>query len=74
MAGANNSQFMIFYEDYDPDGPVWPILGTVTKGLELVAAIGEAGTDGDLPGPPVEEVQLRSLTVVNPAAGGAEDS
>lgn len=74
VAGANNSQFMIFYEDYDPDGPVWPILGTVTKGLELVAAIGEAGTDGDLPGPPVEEVQLRSLTVVNPAAGGAEDS
>ena len=76
VAGANNSQFMIFYEDYDPEGPVWPILGTVTSGLDLVAAIGEAGTDGDPPGPPAQEVQLRSVTVTDPAAegGGAEDS
>lgn len=66
-AGENGSRFMIFYEDYSPSAPLYPIIGTLTTGLDVVQAIGEAGVadDGNAP---VNDVVLRSLTVAD--AGG----
>lgn len=66
-AGENGSQFLIFYEDYAPESPVFPVLGTVTGGLDVVEAIGEAGTaeDGSTP---TTEVTIASLTVSDGAA------
>jgi peptidyl-prolyl cis-trans isomerase B (cyclophilin B) len=65
--GQNGSQFLIFYQDFDPETPVYPVLGAVTSGLDVVEAIGAAGTAEDAPTAPVEEVRVRSLTVVDPA-------
>jgi peptidyl-prolyl cis-trans isomerase B (cyclophilin B) len=70
--GANSSQFLIFYQDYAPESPVWPIVGTVTGGLDLIEAIGAAGVDGEAPAPPVEEVRIESLTVADPEGGSGE--
>lgn len=62
-AGENSSQFLIFYADHAPEAATYPVLGTVTSGLEVVQQIGEAGgTDGD-PATPAEEVRIRTLTV-----------
>ena len=61
-AGENGSQFLIFYEDYDPEAPVFPIIGTVTSGLDVVEAIGAAGTAEDSTAP-AAAVKLTSLTV-----------
>lgn len=65
--GENGSQFLIFYQDYTPDNPLYPIIGTVTGGLDLVAEIGAAGGGGDDPTAPAEEVRIRTLTVTDPA-------
>lgn len=61
-AGENGSQFLIFYEDYDPEAPVFPIIGTVTSGLDVVEAIGAAGTAEESTAP-AAEVKLTSFTV-----------
>ena len=66
-AGENGSQFLIFYQDYTPDNPLYPIIGTITSGLELVAEVGAAGGSGDDPTVPAEEVRIRTLTVTDPA-------
>lgn len=67
-AGENGSQFLIFFEDYNPDAPVFPVLGTVSAGLELVEAIGQAGVAEDST-TPAEPVTIESLTVADaPAA------
>jgi peptidyl-prolyl cis-trans isomerase B (cyclophilin B) len=65
--GENSSQFLIFFRDYSPENPVFPLLGTVISGLELVEEIGAAGGDEDQPTRPVEEVRIRTLTVTDPA-------
>jgi peptidyl-prolyl cis-trans isomerase B (cyclophilin B) len=66
-AGENGSQFLIFYEDFDPPTPVFPIIGSVTGGLELVEAIGAAGVAEGTTAP-AEEVVLESMTVTDAAA------
>lgn len=67
-AGENGSQFLIFYEDYSPENPLYPLLGTVISGLEVVQQIGKAGGAGDQPAQPVEEVRIESLVVIDPTA------
>jgi peptidyl-prolyl cis-trans isomerase B (cyclophilin B) len=65
-AGENGSQFLIFYEDYAPENPVYPLVGTVTAGLDVVEAIGEAGVEEGTT-TPVEEVRIETLTVTDAA-------
>lgn len=66
-AGENGSQFLIFYRDYTPDNPTYPLIGKVANGLDLVEKIGAAGGAADQPTQPVEEVRIESATVADPA-------
>ncbi|MBT8226827.1 MAG: peptidylprolyl isomerase [Dactylosporangium sp.] len=65
---TNGSQFYIFYQD-SPDVPSeFSIIGTVTKGIEVVEGIGTIGVadkDGvpQTDGAPKETVTIQSLTV-----------
>lgn len=68
-AGENGSQFLIFYDDFAPENPTYPLLGTVTSGLDVVQEIGKAGGTEQDPAVPVEDVELATLTVTDPAAG-----
>lgn len=68
-SGAGGSQFVLFYEDYRTDDPLWSVIGEVTGGMELLAAIGEAGTS-DSSNAPVDAVVVESLVVTNPEAAG----
>jgi peptidyl-prolyl cis-trans isomerase B (cyclophilin B) len=66
-AGENGSQFLIFYQDYAPENPTLPIIGTVSEGLDVVESIAEAGVDEGTT-TPVEEVRIRTLTVADAGA------
>jgi peptidyl-prolyl cis-trans isomerase B (cyclophilin B) len=70
-AGENGSQFLVFYQDYAPDSPLLPIIGTVTTGLDVVAGIAEAGVEEGTT-TPVEEVRIRTLTVADAGAAPVE--
>jgi peptidyl-prolyl cis-trans isomerase B (cyclophilin B) len=70
VVGASGSQLLFFYEDSTVENPTWPVLGTVTSGLDLLAEIAAADGAGELPGPPAEQVEIVSLTV---AESGAPD-
>lgn len=75
-AGGAGSQFVIFYEDFSTPSPGWSILGQVTGGMDLVTAIGAAGTDGDSAAP-AETVEIRTLTITDldaESAGGVAES
>jgi peptidyl-prolyl cis-trans isomerase B (cyclophilin B) len=63
-AGENGSQFLIFYQDYAPENPLYPIIGTVTEGLDVVESIAEAGVEEGTT-TPVQEVRIRTLTVAD---------
>jgi peptidyl-prolyl cis-trans isomerase B (cyclophilin B) len=63
--GTTGSQFFIVYADTTLD-PSYTILGTVTKGLDIVKAVAKAGTDnanGQGDGHPKKEVDIKSLTM-----------
>lgn len=68
--GQQGSQFLLFYEDYSPPGsPLYSIVGTVTGGLDLLDAIGDAGVEQeDGTQVPADEVLIKTLTVVDPTA------
>ncbi|MPZ25559.1 MAG: peptidylprolyl isomerase [Micromonosporaceae bacterium] len=66
--GENGSQFLLFYEDYSPENPIHPLIGTMTDGLSVVEEIGAAGGTEEEPTRPAEQVLIRSLTVTDPAA------
>jgi len=66
-AGENGSQFLIFYADYTPENPIYPLLGRVTGGLELIEQIGTAGGTEDDPTRPATDVAIRTLTITDPA-------
>lgn len=70
--GGGGSQFMIFFEDFHTDSPLWSVIGKVTGGMELIEAIGEAGTVEDSLAP-LETVTINTLHVVDPDAPGAGD-
>ena len=62
-ANTNGSQFFIVYEDtsMDPDYTIW---GRVTKGLEIVRAIAEAGVaDGSTNGIPKQTIAIERVRV-----------
>ncbi|MFG2057925.1 peptidylprolyl isomerase [Micromonospora sp. NPDC048930] len=76
--GANGSQFLIFFKDFNPAQPKYPIIGKVTGGLDVLAKIGALPTVDNGSGAKVKpktDVVIQSLTVgeVNaaPAATGA---
>jgi peptidyl-prolyl cis-trans isomerase B (cyclophilin B) len=64
VTGENGSQFLIFYEDFTPETPLYPLFGVVTSGLELVEEIGAAGVKDETT-EPVETVTIQSLTVAD---------
>lgn len=68
-SGAGGSQFLLFYEDYRTDNPLWSVIGEVTEGMDLLEAIGAAGTS-DSSNAPVEPVVIESLVVTDPAVTG----
>jgi len=65
--GANGSQFLIFFKDFAPEGaPTYPIVGSVTSGLETVEKIGALPTVDNGSGAKVKpqtDVVIQSLTV-----------
>ena len=74
--GANGSQFLIFFEDFNPAQPSYPVVGKVTSGLDVVKKIGALETVDNGSGSKVKpktDVVVQSVTVgeVNPA-GPAE--
>lgn len=72
--GANGSQFLIFFKDFTPAGePTYPIVGTVTAGMDVVTKIGQIETVDDGNGAvvkPKTDVTIQSVTVG--AVGGEE--
>ena len=75
--GQHGSQFLLFFDDYRTDAPLFSIVGTVTDGLDLLEAIGEAGLappeDGEADeetttGAPAHEVRIEDVSVVDPDA------
>jgi peptidyl-prolyl cis-trans isomerase B (cyclophilin B) len=65
QAGTTGSQFFIVYGDTQLD-PSYTVLGTVTKGLNIVQNVAKAGTDnanGKGDGHPKKEVDIKALTM-----------
>ena len=73
--GSNGSQFLIFFKDFTPKGePQYPIVGTVTGGMDTVAKIGKIATVANDAGEkvkPKEKITVQSITVGEPTAAGA---
>ncbi|MEU4680607.1 peptidylprolyl isomerase [Micromonospora sp. NPDC023737] len=70
--GANGSQFLLFFKDYDPDEPAYPIIGKVTGGMDVLEKIGKLPTVDNGAGAKVKpqtDVVLQSLTVGEPTTG-----
>jgi peptidyl-prolyl cis-trans isomerase B (cyclophilin B) len=68
--GSTGSQFFIVYGDTQLD-PSYTVLGTITKGLDIVQQVAKAGTDdsnGKGDGHPKKEVDIMTLTM-SAAAG-----
>jgi peptidyl-prolyl cis-trans isomerase B (cyclophilin B) len=62
---STGSQFFIVYGDTQLD-PSYTVLGTVTKGLDIVENVAKAGTDnanGKGDGHPKKEVDIKTLTM-----------
>jgi peptidyl-prolyl cis-trans isomerase B (cyclophilin B) len=73
--GNNGSQFLIFFKDYSPAAdPLYPIVGSVTGGMDTVTKIGKIPTVDNASGAkvkPKSKVVVRTLTVGAAVAGGA---
>ncbi|MBB4961626.1 peptidylprolyl isomerase [Micromonospora polyrhachis] len=64
--GANGSQFLIFFKDFSPAQPGYPIVGKVTGGLDVVQKIGALETVDNGSGAkvtPKSDVVVQSLTI-----------
>jgi peptidyl-prolyl cis-trans isomerase B (cyclophilin B) len=65
--GSNGSQFLIFFKDFSPTAaPAYPIVGTVTAGLDVLEKIGKMKTVDNGSGAvvkPEQDVIVQSLTV-----------
>ncbi|MEV4756758.1 peptidylprolyl isomerase [Micromonospora sp. NPDC049559] len=64
--GANGSQFLIFFKDFNPPTPSYPIIGKVTAGLDVIKKIGSLETVDNGTGSKVKpktDVVVQSLTV-----------
>jgi peptidyl-prolyl cis-trans isomerase B (cyclophilin B) len=72
--GTNGSQFLIFFKDYNPKTPEYPIVGRVTSGMDTVATIGKIPTVDNGSGSkvkPKQKITIKALTVGDAAAGAA---
>ncbi|MFC3501872.1 peptidylprolyl isomerase [Micromonospora krabiensis] len=72
--GANGSQFLLFFKDFNPAKPVYPIIGKVTGGLDVLEKIGALPTVDNGNGAKVKpktDVVVQSLTVGEPATGAS---
>ncbi len=77
VAGANGSQFFIFYRDSTPQTAVYSIVGTVTSGIDVVEKIANAGTVDNGSGvktKPKLGVKIQNLTVTGPGDPSAPPS
>jgi peptidyl-prolyl cis-trans isomerase B (cyclophilin B) len=76
-AGSNGSQFLIFFKDYTTSSPAYPIIGTVTAGLDVVEKIGALSTVDNGAGEkikPAQDVIIQSLTVGEAATPAPSES
>ncbi|MFF3857295.1 peptidylprolyl isomerase [Micromonospora sp. NPDC002575] len=72
--GANGSQFLIFFKDFNPDKPAYPVIGKVTGGLDVITKIGALPTVDNGSGAKVKpktDVVIQSLTVGEPTTAPA---
>jgi peptidyl-prolyl cis-trans isomerase B (cyclophilin B) len=72
--GTNGSQFLIFFKDFNPGTPQYPIVGRVTSGMDTVAKIGKIPTVDNGSGnkvKPKQKITIKTLTVGDVAAGAA---
>jgi peptidyl-prolyl cis-trans isomerase B (cyclophilin B) len=75
--GTNGSQFLIFFKDFSPATPQYPIVGTVSGGMDTVTKISKIPTVDNGSGSkikPKTKVTIQSLTVGNAAAGDTAPS
>lgn len=74
--GANGSQFLIFFKDFTPKAePQYPIVGTVTGGMDTVTKIGKIATVANTAGDkvtPKDKITVQSITVGEPAAAAGD--
>ncbi|MET0495383.1 MAG: peptidylprolyl isomerase [Actinoplanes sp.] len=73
--GTNGSQFLIFFKDFAPATPAYPIVGTVTGGMSTVEKLGKIATVANAAGDkvtPKDKITVQSITVGEPAADAAE--
>ncbi|SCG75749.1 peptidylprolyl isomerase [Micromonospora inositola] len=64
--GSNGSQFLVFFKDFNPAKPAYPVIGKVTGGLDVVEKIGALPTVDNGSGAKVKpktDVVIQSLTV-----------
>ncbi|MEV4489327.1 peptidylprolyl isomerase [Micromonospora coxensis] len=67
--GANGSQFLIFFKDFNPAKPTYPVIGRITGGLDVIEKIGALPTVDNGTGAKVKpktDVVLQKLTVGEP--------
>ena len=72
--GTNGSQFLIFFKDFSPASPQYPIVGTVTSGLDTVTKMSKIPTVANTAGDkvkPSKKITISSLTVADPGAAAA---
>jgi peptidyl-prolyl cis-trans isomerase B (cyclophilin B) len=75
--GTNGSQFLIFFKDFAPATPAYPIVGTVTGGMTTVEKLGKIATVANAAGDkvtPKDKITVQSITVGEPAAEAVEPS
>ncbi len=72
---TNGSQFFLLYKDSPSLEAKYTVLGTVTKGLDVVEKVAaggvNAGGSSATDGPPKTEVTIQSLAMSTPAPGAA---
>ncbi|WP_328460113.1 peptidylprolyl isomerase [Actinoplanes sp. NBC_00393] len=72
--GSNSSQFLLFFKDFSPAEPIYPIIGQVTSGLDTLTKISKIATVENATGDkvkPKEKITIQSLTVGAAAASAA---
>lgn len=75
--GSNGSQFLVFFKDFNPAKPAYPVIGKVTAGLDVVEKIGALPTVDNGSGAKVKpktDVLIQSLTVGAPTTAPAATS
>ena len=75
--GANGSQFLVFFKDFNPAKPAYPIIGRITGGLDVIEKIGALPTVDNGSGAKVKpktDVVIQKLTVGEPQTAPAPAS